>query len=333
MKPLYFPFTYVAEPLADALGACFRQFAVYRPSEKPLPPHMLKWVQRGILEVRVPVRHDSQVIEGVMRDYRAWAELHHRGSGMRSLFLNYLEDAVPFHSDTSPSRIISEIKGGSRNPNQATAPDPILQAVVFLEFAQEFDRQAEEISRGMNAADMTTRELILNLLGEGTDAEPLSGECRLPDSIEYMALERLRAWTQLLGGDRKAPELLITSSPSLLDRMLDQMPAAEQVFQNDSIPIEMVGAEAARPWQDELAGRLTDLLDLDGDKAADFSGTISIDPAPGPRVSLRIYRIAGQAPLEVLIACNRAPGVQPADMCGAAATPRNTLLGCIAQRP
>jgi hypothetical protein len=321
MKPLYFPFTYVGEPMADALAACFRQFVVYQPSDKPLPPHMLKWVQRDVLEIRVPIRHDPQVIGGVIREYRAWAEMHHGGSGIKSLFSNYLGDAISFQSDTSASRIISEFKRAGQNPNQATVPDPILQAVVFLEFAQ-----------GLKAADITRRELIANLLGEQAAAEPLSGDAGLQDSIEYMALERVRTWSQLLCLDRKVPGLLITSSRSLLDRMLDQLPAAEPVFQNDSIPIAMVAAGDGRPWQDELSSRLTGLLDLNGDTAADFSGTISIDPGPGPRVSLRIYRIPGQAPLEVLIAGNLTPAVQPADL-RCAATPRYTLLGCIAVHP
>jgi hypothetical protein len=153
-------------------------------------------MQRDVLEIRVPIRHDPQVIEGVIREYRAWAEMHHGGSGIKSLFSNYLGDAISFQSDTSVSRIISELKRAGQNPNQATAPDPILQAVVFLEFAQEFDRQTEEISRNLKAADISTRELIANLLGEQAAAEPLSGDGGLQDSIEYMPLERVRDWTQ-----------------------------------------------------------------------------------------------------------------------------------------
>ena len=152
--------------------------------------------------------------------------------------------------------------------------------------------------------------------------------------MAWLPLERARAWIQLLCHDRTVPGLLITSSRLLLDHLLDQLPSAEPVLQNDSIPIGVLGAGAARPWQDELASRLSGLLDLHGDAAADFSSTISIDPdpGPGPRASLRIYRIPGQAPVQVLTACNRTPVVQPPDP-HCAAAPRNTLLGHIALRP
>lgn len=329
MKPLYFPFTYIGQPLGKALAACFGQFAVYRPSDKPLPAHMLEWVQRGILEIRVPVKPDPQVIERVISDYRAWAELHQGGPGMKTLVLNYLKDAIPFYSETSPSRIISEIRATGRNPERAVALDPLLQAVVFLEFAQEFDREIEEISQDLQVTDITRRELISNLRGGQEAGELASGEGGSQDSMEYMTSERLKAWAQLSGRDREVPGLLITSSRSLLDQMLDQLPPAEAVFQHDSIPLGGVDQEAVRPWQDELARRLTDVLDLDAGAAADDSSKISIDGGPGSRVSLRIYRIPGQAPQEVLAACSRS-GVLPAVGLQQSGPCRNTLLGHIA---
>jgi len=37
MKPIYFPFTYVADSVAQALAACFGEFIVYQPLTGNIP--------------------------------------------------------------------------------------------------------------------------------------------------------------------------------------------------------------------------------------------------------------------------------------------------------
>ena len=40
MKPIYFPYTYISDPAAEAVAACFGQFIVYRPLSDKLPLSM-----------------------------------------------------------------------------------------------------------------------------------------------------------------------------------------------------------------------------------------------------------------------------------------------------
>jgi len=52
MKPIYFPFTYISKPVAEALYACFGKAIVYHPSSKNIPEETHRLVERGLLDIR-----------------------------------------------------------------------------------------------------------------------------------------------------------------------------------------------------------------------------------------------------------------------------------------
>ena len=59
IKPIYFPFTYVPEWVAEALAVCFGRFTVYQPSGRKPPPEMQTWIDANVMEVRVPVQTEG----------------------------------------------------------------------------------------------------------------------------------------------------------------------------------------------------------------------------------------------------------------------------------
>ena len=76
MKPIYFPFTYISEPVVEATGVCFKQLVVYQPSNQKVPEKMQKWAKSGILDIRVPVKSDEKELDAALRDYKTWVNIH-----------------------------------------------------------------------------------------------------------------------------------------------------------------------------------------------------------------------------------------------------------------
>ena len=104
MKPICFPSTYVSDSVAQALTACFGQFIVYQPLAGETPLQMRPWVEKGILDLRVPVTGDEKELEAVVKNYLSWADLHFDDSGLKPPFLSTWKDAIPFFDATSERR-------------------------------------------------------------------------------------------------------------------------------------------------------------------------------------------------------------------------------------
>ncbi|MBU4289417.1 MAG: hypothetical protein KKI12_14750, partial [Proteobacteria bacterium] len=98
MKPIYFPFTYISEPVLEALSAFFKQIVVYQPSSLNVPESMQKLADSGLLEIRIPVKGDENKIDNILKDYKSWANIH-QGSEMAFFKMN--PDKIPFFDDSS----------------------------------------------------------------------------------------------------------------------------------------------------------------------------------------------------------------------------------------
>ena len=62
VKPIYFPYTYVPQWVAETLAACFKQFTVYQPSGRKLPSEMQPWIDANVMELRVPVQVEARAL-------------------------------------------------------------------------------------------------------------------------------------------------------------------------------------------------------------------------------------------------------------------------------
>jgi hypothetical protein len=76
MKPIYFPFTFISEPVFDALSACFGKIVVYQSSKVNIPENMKEWDNSGKLEIRIPIEGDEEKIDNILQDFKTWAQLH-----------------------------------------------------------------------------------------------------------------------------------------------------------------------------------------------------------------------------------------------------------------
>ena len=149
MKPICFPSTYVSDSVAQALTACFGQFIVYQPLAGKIPEPMRPWVKKGIMDIRVPVAEDRKELVATVNNYLSWADLHFDGSGLKPPFLQTWKDAIPFFNASSASQVVSDIKEQIHGKPASRVPEPLLAARLFLYFAQEFDRQNQEVARDL----------------------------------------------------------------------------------------------------------------------------------------------------------------------------------------
>ena len=158
MKPIYFPFTYISKPAAQALAACFAQTAVYQLSTSKVPDEMRESVDNGILEIRIPVHDNGEKLDAIVKEYRTWADVH-RGSEIG--FLKSMADKIPFFDESSSSQIRALIKKtGEKAPSPEKTAAPLVHARLFLHMAQELDLQNDRLTRDFVAVEAMEEDFM-----------------------------------------------------------------------------------------------------------------------------------------------------------------------------
>ncbi len=235
-----------------------------QPSGFNISGDMEKWVESGLLEMRLPARDDDDRLEVMLADYRVWANLHQRG---QRAYLNPLMDEVPFFNDTSVSQIVKAIKENLQDGVFRNCSDPLFSAKAFLLIAQEFDRQQWEVNQGIKSFEKKEHDLMKNLKGKNDDgdARPLSDATLWADNaMSYMVEERLRAWARLFFNnisldDQEITALFITSSRLTSEYLLEKFPDAERIFEFDSLPISNLKSDKIEGWHKYLIDTLDNL--------------------------------------------------------------------------
>jgi len=303
MQAVLFPATYVPELLFDAVKTCFQKVLVYQPTRRHVPDLLQALSRKGLVELRIPVDSDEQKMETLVSGYRNWAGLH---AGGALEFLKLQQGSVPFFDDTSIAKIRTDIRRAESGDRSAPPPDPLFNARVFLLMAQEYDLQVEEIARRLAAAHAAERKLFAGITGEANSGPPESQAGRASDLSGRMIEARLTAWRHIFLKDRPAaPAAFIAAHRSVLDFLLEQTPAAEEVLHVRSIPLLDSLSAAYSEWQNRF-GRILDTLPEDAEEAAAALVAGLRPVAPVKRTAaLKLYRIPGEAPAAFFARCAR----------------------------
>ncbi len=295
MTPIYFPFTFIPAPVAQALGVFFKQTAAYQPSGERTPDAMRKMADRGLLDVRVPAAENIPHLDAVIRDFAQWAE-HRRGSE-----LSYFKVAgsVPYYDETMTHEIRSDIRRPDRE-KAATAADPLVNARLFLHMAQDFDVQNWEIMDELDALKQKEASFINALKGgEEDDAEPtLLNQALTPeDPGNYMIEERMNAWVRLLLLDPRRSGLFVCGNRTAFDHAAEPAGPGAPVISLKGVPLDGMTDDAVEKMQGLLASHLEEIM-RNGGVAPETEDVFELQPpdAGGRKASLDIYLIPDQPP-------------------------------------
>jgi hypothetical protein len=238
---------------------------------------------------------------------------------------------IPFFSETSSSRILSDLKKGPSSDSAETSSDPLFCARVFLGFAQDFDRQKDELNQGLGVHAQQSFELLKTLKGEkeiDSAALPLAAESRADDSGEYMALARLQAWALLFQKDPVGSGLFVTSSKSVFNQLMAKLPAAEKILQSAGLPAVEIKNRAFNSWRDSFLKHLNRLVETQWPASKDIGVDLPLKNDGGTNFKLTLYLVPGQIPRDFFaqyLEARHSPKKQPNQKVKF----KNTLVGLV----
>ena len=309
MQPVYFPFTYISEPMMQALNACFSDCSVYLPSMLNLPDTMQAWQRQQRLHFRVPAAGDENQLAAVLNDYRRWAELHQDRQHSLLSRLQMQQTEIPFFNDTSTAHIRAQLNRmtGSKVDDEESLGEEaerLRRSRIFLSIAQELDAQHHSVEANFNALRRKERSLFSELQGDEL-VQPMTDESddasRYLDSRDYMIPERLQAWSCLMNhfknpdGDASA-DFFVTGNRFVIEILNEMLPSMEPLLRISSISLNPPRqASATADWQQQLIATLAPLART----VQPINDRLVIDAPPsgdGDHVFLSIYIVKALHP-------------------------------------
>ncbi len=247
--PIYFPMTYLSASVESMLAACFRQIAVYRPSNCELTKAMQAAVDLGRLLVSTPIEKNSAELLAQMNAFYAWAEIN-KGADL-SLFKGN-QASIPFFDETSISRIKQTIKergdgGAKREPGA-----PLFEARLFLEMAQELDRQNSELERSLDDLRVKENKMLADLLEEDQDRRGIDSVQRPASAADpgaYMTANRIQAWWKMAREGSEPCNLLVTESEAVIEYLIEHGPGMEKKDLPGPLPLRRTAGPDLAVWQ------------------------------------------------------------------------------------
>jgi hypothetical protein len=335
IEPIYFPFTYVPQWVAQAFVAGFKQFYVYQPSGKALPAEMQPWVDINAMNVCLPVPAEDKNFAEVVRSFNRFARLHTDGKNLRAAAFWNRPGAVPFFDETSAWQIVSDLKKDPTHDTGLTDSEALLRARVFLEFAQEFDRQNAEIQQELSITDRHSKYLLKNLNDLTDHASPvtrLTAEIKVDDPGEYMTQDRLQAWIRLYLEKPVDSGFVVTSSPSIFNNLIDNLASAEKLLESDALPANATSDEAFIARRETFLAQIKYLIESEVAAGEDAFAHAPRLENHAAQCLLTLYRLPGCNPAQLLTRFLTAPN-RTGNKSSQMPEIKNTLLGLIARSP
>lgn len=294
MKPIYFPFTYIPESVANALAACFGQTAVYQIASTKVPDEMKQLSEDGILDLRIPVDSDGKLLDKILKDYRGWVSSR---QGIETAYLKTIADEIPFFDETASSQIRADLKKTGKQTPSTEKPDPLFQAKLFLHMAQEFDIENTGLDRELMDIEAMEEDFMKDLKGEDDDDQTraiVRMVLEKDDPGHYMTQERLKAWTLLMHQDSEVSGLFVTGSRAVVEHIIDIVPETEKVIRFDAVPMGVDDDAALVKWRNEFMESLETLATRPWPAAMDDMANPPEVPGKEKNVALTLYIVPGK---------------------------------------
>lgn len=266
MNPIYFPFTFISEPVLKEISIFFPQTVIYQPTSGKIPEDIKKSADKGLLKIHASFGGDETRFGQLVREYRDWIECH-KGSETSFVKTRIFDgvdmETIPMYNGNSTSQIKYDIKKGHIE-TQPQKPDAEFTARLFLLIAQEFDIQQDEFKTDLEHFQLMENNLFSDIRGE----DQFSGSSiNNPDTIisddlgRHKTGQRLSAWLKIFEQDPVAPDecgsgLFITSSHAVLEHIMELCPESELILSTGPVPVGGQNPKKIKEFQEILKENL-----------------------------------------------------------------------------
>lgn len=274
---------------------------------------------------------DEQMLKRVVQNFRSFASLHQNSKEIKTAALLRQPGSMPFFDESAVSQIIRNVKKNLKSETNAKNLDPLFGAQVFLHFAQEFDRQHDELSRELGLYDQRSQALFKNLRGPDQIDTAVIGpaaEIKADAPGEYMALDRLQAWARLFMEDPVDSGLFVTSSQSVFNHLMESQPGVEKIIRLAELPAALAQDEASSAWRNKFIKQIQQLIKNDGSEPERGLADIPRARTAGDKVALTLCRLRGRSSRD-LFASILEPQTSPKIKSHRFVKSKNILLGFI----
>lgn len=285
----------------------------------------------GILDIRIPVEVNGELLDKVLKDYRGWINTHR---GTETAVLTAMANKIPFFDESASSQIRADLKKTGKQAPLEEKPDPLFNAKLFLHMAQEFDLQKKILDHNMMDIEAMEDDFMKNLKWEDDDDQARAVARKVlknDDPGHYMTTERINAWVAIMLQDPQASGLFITTSRAVLEHLIDIVPEMEQVIYFDAIPMGADEDEMPSNWQDGLMETLEKLATENWPVPMDDMANPPDIPGSETNVALKIYIVPNKTPHEYFADCVDTDVFQ-ADSIKTATRFKNTLISLIEKK-
>ncbi len=286
----------------------------------------------------MPVRADAAKLAQIVTEYKAWMRLHGQGAGV-DYFKTHAK-AIPFFDELSTAHIKAAIARRAKSEQeaqnaQASASAQLLEALVFLCLAQEFDQYQLEIDQGLSNVNNRQREMFDRIQGELQQGGAYTGDDGIADASlfksrdlgQYQPQARLRAWVQLWLRDPARDSIFITDSAAVMECLNVDEDKLQKAF---SIQIPNLANEAnpSNAEHAKTSDRIESLLCATWIRDA-RTKPVQNNQTKEKGIKLSVYVAPNQRPDQFFQPFYPSDYISPSDGGQAQTAIQNTLIGLI----
>lgn len=247
MKPVYMPFTYLTEPTARILSVLMGPVVVYQPLENRVDGSLTALADQGLIDIRTPLTGDENRLSAALSEFTQWAGQNPGRSTPGADYVGAQQGNVPYYDDSSISRIRSEIKKYKGWPANTNAQETGFSARLFLAAAEQNDRTTAHLDQNLRQFK-ALEQGFLDSLAQGDEADfnrhALGSQLWQEDPGAKRTEQRIRSWATLAAADPELPELFITTSPAVVDLLIETGDAVMPIEQLARIPLAIASDDA-----------------------------------------------------------------------------------------
>lgn len=293
MKPFLFPFTYLS---ASDLASCaqfFKGIKVFQFSEKYIPPEMQTLFDSGRVESVMPDPHMGLAFETALAQTESWARSHRLGA---AAYVKGYTDRIPFFDASSVSQIRQDIRKAHQQDHAVDSDaHGTMAACIFLHMAQSLDFQNQTIVQQMQQQASMEKTLYEELRGDAP-LEHMDRSENFNDPVEYMLLERLKAWSQVWTTTNFAQDLFITTRQAVIALIQEQVSEKQDFIPLATVPGIESGSESRNDPHQDLGAFCHDLARSDMARIRESGLLEAYPPSPRTSDSMQIYVLPGIMP-------------------------------------